>query len=266
MEQDGAPENSKPVPRQAEGLLPKARPWGFWATVGLSVIILVVYVLIQVIVVAAFAVTAMIRDPELDIGQLAESMTTNGFLQAIATCAAGPFTIGLAVLFAKIRKQISVRQYLCLRMPGWLEIFKWCLVVVLFVICHDGLTFLLNRHVVPEFMIDIYTTAYFTPLLWLALVIVAPFVEEIFFRGFLFKGIESSKLGPAGAIIISALAWSAMHFQYNIYGVAGVFVGGLLLGFARARSGSIYPPIAMHALQNIIATAEVVVVLKLHAL
>jgi hypothetical protein len=237
-------------------------PWGFWATVGFSCIILIVYVLIQVVVVAAFAVTAIVRNPKLDMGQFAKDMTTSGFLQAVATCAAAPFAIGLMVLFAKIRRQITVKQYLSLHMPGWPEIFKWCLVVVLFVICHDGLTLLLNRPVVPEFMIDIYKTAYFTPLLWLALVVIAPLFEETFFRGFLFKGIENSKMGQTGAIIITSLAWSAMHVQYDIYGIAGLFVGGLLLGFARAKSGSIYPPLAMHALQNIIATVEVVVVLR----
>ncbi|MCJ7675274.1 MAG: CPBP family intramembrane metalloprotease [Sedimentisphaerales bacterium] len=134
---------------------------------------------------------------------------------------------------------------------------------MLFVICHDTLIFLLGRPIVPDFMLAAYRTAYSLPLLWLALMVMAPLAEEIFFRGFLFKGIESSKLGPAGAIIITALAWSVMHLQYDIYGIAGLFAGGLLLGLARLRSNSIYPPIVMHALQNLIATIEVVVVSKM---
>jgi membrane protease YdiL (CAAX protease family) len=66
-----------------------------------------------------------------------------------------------------------------------------------------------------------------------------------------------------GAIIISALAWSVIHLQYDAYGLAGIFAGGLLLGFARFKSKSIYPPIVMHALSNIIATVEVIICLRM---
>lgn len=213
--------------------------------------------------VVVFIVAARLRDANFDFARLVDSIESNGFCLAVATCVSNPFVVGLTVLFAKIRKQITVRQYLCLHRVGWRELGKWSLVVVLFVICHDTLIFLLGRPIVPDFMLAAYRTAYSLPLLWLALMVMAPLAEEIFFRGFLFKGIEGSKLGPAVAIIITALAWSVMHLQYDIYGIAGLFVGGLLLGFARLRSNSIYPPIVMHALQNLIATIEVVVVSKM---
>ena len=110
-------------------------------------------------------------------------------------------------------------------------------------------------------MVDVYKTAYFTPLLWFAFVIVGPLMEEIVFRGFMFKGIEHSKMGPAGAVIITSLVWSFIHIQYDVYGMVNLFLGGLLLGFARTKSNSIYPPVIMHILQNIIATIEVLVYL-----
>jgi membrane protease YdiL (CAAX protease family) len=241
----------------------KLAPWGFWATIGFSLVIGVTYLLIQTIVVVVFIVAAKLRDANFDFARLVDSIESNGFCLAVATCVSNPFVIALTALFAKIRKTITVKQYLCLHRVGWREFGKWSLVVVLFVICHDTLIFLLGRPIVPDFMLAAYRTAYSLPLLWLALMVMAPLAEEIFFRGFLFKGIESSKLGPAGAIIITALAWSVMHLQYDIYGIAGLFVGGLLLGFARLRSNSIYPPIVMHALQNLIATIEVVVVSKM---
>ena len=241
----------------------KPGPWGFWPTVGFSCIIAIVYTFSQVIVAVVFTVVAIIRTPEFDVEKFADSLQKNGLFYAIATFAAAPLTIGLTVLFAKIRKGLTIKEYLCLRMPGWKELFKWSFVVLLFVGCFDTLTFLIDRPIVPQFMVSAYTTAYFTPLLWLALVIVAPLVEEMFFRGFLFKGIESSRLGSAGAVIITSLAWSAMHTQYDVYGIATIFVGGLLLGLARLKSNSIYPPIVMHALQNIIATIEVIIYLRI---
>ena len=240
-----------------------AAPWGFWPTVGFSAIIGVVFLLIQVVIIAAVTIAALFRDPKLDIDQFADSLLTNGLLQIIIICAVAPFTIGLTVLFAKIRKGITIKQYLCFHNPGWKQILKWCLVVVLFAGCFDTLTFLLNKPVVPEFMVNVYRTAYFRPLLWLAFVIVAPLTEEMFFRGFLFKGIESSKMGPVGAVIITSLAWAAMHTQYDVYGMVSIFLGGLILGFARVKSNSIYPPIVMHIIQNIIATIEVVIYLRI---
>ena len=240
-----------------------AGPWGFWATVGFSVIIAIAYILIQVIVVVVFAVVAMMSSPKLDINQFAENLPMNGFFQTIAVCAVAPFTIGLIILFAKIRRKITIKQYLGFHNPGWKKISKWCVVLVIFVGCFDALTFFINRPVVPEFMVSTYTTAYFRPLLWLAFVIVAPLSEEMFFRGFLFKGIENSKMGPVGAIIITSLVWAAMHTQYDVYSMVSIFVGGLLLGFARIKSNSIYTPIAMHIIQNIIATVEVAVFLRI---
>jgi membrane protease YdiL (CAAX protease family) len=53
------------------------------------------------------------------------------------------------------------------------------------------------------------------------------------------------------------MVWSALHTQYDLYGIALIFLGGLLLGYARLRGGSAYVPIAMHVVQNLVATLEV---------
>jgi membrane protease YdiL (CAAX protease family) len=238
------------------------RPWGFWPTIGFSAIIAVVFFIVQIIIVIAWTVTSMIQNPKLDIEQFANNLVKNGLFLAVFICTAAPFTISLSILFAKIRKGITVRQYLGFTNPGWTKIVKWCLVVLVFAGMSDTLTFLLGRPVVPEYMTSTYQTAYFLPLLWLALIVAGPLAEEIFFRGFLFEGIRYSRAGAAGAIIITSLLWSAMHGQYNLYGMVFIFMGGLILGYARLKSHSIYPPIAMHVLQNIIATIEVVVYLK----
>jgi membrane protease YdiL (CAAX protease family) len=240
----------------------KPRPWGFWPTIGFSIIIAIVFFTVQIIIVTAWTVVSMIQDPKLDIEQFATGLITNGLFQAIFICSAAPFTIGLTILFTKIRRGITIRHYLGFRNPGWIEIVKWSLVVVAFVVFFDSLAFFLNKSVVSEYMIKTYTSAHFVPLLWLALIIVGPLAEEIFFRGFLFEGIRHSKAGTAGAMVITSLLWSAMHGQYNLYGIFFIFVCGMLLGYVRIKSNSIYPPIAMHVLQNIIATIEVVVYLE----
>jgi hypothetical protein len=89
------------------------------------------------------------------------------------------------------------------------------------------------------------------------LVLVAPLSEELFFRGFLFAGVLHSPLGSWGAVGLTSLAWAATHLQYDLYGMATVFAGGLLLGYARLRTGSIVPGLLMHALMNLLATLQV---------
>jgi membrane protease YdiL (CAAX protease family) len=244
-----------------EPSLPKAGPWGFWPTLGFSCIIGAAYVFVQAIVVAVFFAAAMLKNRNLDIDLFAEGLLKNGFFFAIGACVAAPLETGLTILFARIRRGIMLREYLALQMVGWKEIVKWCLIALVFVAFFDGLTYLIKRPIVPEFMVSTYETAGFVPLLWFAIVVVAPVSEEIFFRGFLFAGIRASVLGSAGAVILTSLAWAALHTQYDAYGMGMIFAGGLLLGLARLKSNSIYPAIAMHALQNVIATAEVVVYL-----
>jgi len=127
----------------------------------------------------------------------------------------------------------------------------------------DGLRTLLHRPIVPEVMVQTYQTAGIPPLLWLAVVVAAPLGEETLFRGFLFKGILHSRLGGAGAILLTALIWAVLHRQYDLFDMANIFVAGLLFGYARLRSNSIYSGLLMHALMNLIATIQVVTVIWL---
>ena len=66
-------------------------------------------------------------------------------------------------------------------------------------------------------------------------------------------------MGPVGATVATALLWAALHFQYDVYGVTSIFVGGLLLGAARIRTKSILMPMIMHVAMNVIASIELLI-------
>lgn len=229
---------------------------------GFCCIIAVAHVLCTAILGIGFTLVTMTQNPQLNFVEFAESLESNGFFLAISMCVTAPLVIGLTILFAKVRKNITVKQYLNFHKTSWKQFCKWSLVLLLFVVCSDSLTLFLGRPIVPDFMVKAYTTAHFTPLLWLALVVVAPLVEEISIRGFLFKGIEHSKIGPVGAVLITSLVWAILHTQYDAYGITSIFAGGLLLGWARLNSKSIWVPVVMHGLMNIIATVEAVIYLR----
>ena len=87
----------------------------------------------------------------------------------------------------------------------------------------------------------------------------APILEELFFRGFLYSGLSSSFLGPLGTILITSISWAAIHLQYDLYGISTIFVFGLLLGAARLKTHSLIVPVLMHALMNLVATIQAVI-------
>ena len=253
-----------PLPAQAApDLVEKAptqsRPWGFWATLGLGVFVAAADVATQysVLIVWIVAKSSLGREPT------AQPQATDGLFVALATCASMPVAVGLVWLFTRLRKGISVTEYLALNPLSWRGAARWCAALAGLVVLSDGLRILSHRPIVPEVMVQTYQTAGIPPLLWLAVVVAAPLGEETLFRGFLFKGILHSRLGGAGAIVLTALIWAALHRQYDLFDMANLFVAGLLLGYARLRTNSIYSGLLMHALMNLIATIEVAAAIRL---
>lgn len=237
----------------------KPTPWGFWATIGFSCIIVIIYLLANIILSIIFVVSVKILKPQIDIMDIARSLDSNGLFLSLSTCATAPLVIGLSLLFANIRKNITIKEYFSLNRTSFRQFVKWILILLLYIVCSDAVTSALGQPIVSDFMLNAYQTVHFTPLLWFGFIIAAPLYEEIFFRGFLFKGIENSRAGPIGAVIITSLAWSSLHVQYDFLIIVSIFAGGLLLGWARIKTNSIYIPIAMHVLQNLIATIVVII-------
>ena len=234
-------------------------PWGFWATIGLGVVVAVADLGTQngVLIVWIIAKSSLGQEP------IAQSPGGDGLFVALAKCASMPVAVGLVWLFARLRAGISVKEYLALNPLSWRAAARWCAALAGLVVLSDGLRILLHRPIVPEVMVQTYQTAGIPPLLWLAVVVAAPLGEETLFRGFLFKGILHSRLGGAGAIVLTALIWAALHRQYDLFDMANIFVAGLLLGYARLRTNSIYSGLLMHALMNLIATIEVAAAIRL---
>jgi membrane protease YdiL (CAAX protease family) len=239
---------------------PEPGPWEFWATIGFSCLIIGALVFSQSVVIGVFVAATVLRSSESgEIIEYVKGLQTDGFMLSLAVLASAPFIIGLSVLFAKIRRGMTVRRYLCLHPIRWQDLAKWSLAFVVFLGCCDGLTVLLGLPVTSEFMIKTYQSARFVPLMWLAFVVVAPVAEELLFRGFMFHGIEKSQLGAVGAVVICSLAWTLLHLQYGLYGLGMIFTSGILLGAARARTRSVHMPIVMHVIQNLAAMIQVTI-------
>jgi len=234
----------------------KAKPWGFWATLGFSAIIFALFFALQFLMMIAFLSLAKTQHPELNLEVYAKSLSSNGFFLAITVIVSGLICAPLTLLFAKLRKNISVKNYIGFRRPLKREWVRWLLILAAFLFLSDAVSLLLRQPIVPPFMVDAYKTAPFLPALLFAIIVVAPIFEEVFFRGFLFQGIRYSRLGPIGAIGITSFFWAIIHLQYDIYGIATIFVLGLLFGIVRVKTDSIYLLMVMHSLASLVATME----------
>jgi len=82
----------------------------------------------------------------------------------------------------------------------------------------------------------------------LALVAVSPAIcEEALFRGFLLASVRD-RVSPAVAAAVTAIAFGLFHL--SIYRLFGTTVLGLLMAALVLRSGSIWPAVWLHALNN----------------
>lgn len=80
--------------------------------------------------------------------------------------------------------------------------------------------------------------------------IIAPVVEEIFFRGFIFAGLKRRWHWPMAAAVSAGLFAVAHVIPTSIL---PIFILGFIFAFLYQVSGSIWPAIIMHMLTNTVA-------------
>lgn len=240
-------------------------PWGPWATAGFSLIITAVYIATGVLTTLGLVAYNALVSPPYKVLSNTDNIETNGLLLSLASIATFAICTGLIVLFAGMRSRISIKDYLLLKHVQAASVLRWLAVTLVVAFGWDGLNMLLGRPIVPEFMHQAYSTAGFTPLFWLALIIAAPVLEELFFRGFLFSGLQRSRLGITGTIAVTAGIWAIIHVHYEIWDILWIGIMGILFGIARVRTGSVYTTMALHMSLNLIATIETAYYVAVHS-
>jgi membrane protease YdiL (CAAX protease family) len=233
--------------------------WRFWATLLWGLLITAAFLTLQSAVVYWVVVSRQRPLSESEFMERYVSAAESGHVFALATILTAVLCCALIAGIIKLKKNSVVGAYLALCAVPRAVIFRWLALLGGFIVSVDVVTYLIGRPIVPEFMSEVYSTAEPVWLLWLALLLAAPLFEEAFFRGFLFRGFASSFLGVTGTVLVTAGLWALLHVQYDAYGIGVVFALGLLLGIARARTGSLWVPLAMHSAANLVATIETAV-------
>jgi membrane protease YdiL (CAAX protease family) len=92
-------------------------------------------------------------------------------------------------------------------------------------------------------------------VLLLHVLIMAPVVEEIIFRGYIYR-ILKTKIPIMFAIIISSTLFSLIH--YNVLSFILLFVLSIFLTYIYERNGSIMCPIIIHSLFNLMMSVLII--------
>ena len=128
------------------------------------------------------------------------------------------------------------------------DLFLGTLFLFLFIVLEEIYMWLLGIEM-PKGFIDFMLSE---PLILglISVIIIAPIAEEFIFRGFLYSQLKLTKLGPWGAVTISSLLWTIIHFQYEPLILIILFIFGIFLGYIRMAYNSLSLPIALHAINN----------------
>ncbi len=212
---------------------------------------MVVFLLIQVIVQG----TASVVEAYLAEGDLKSSFA-NGLANAdnigltaliISNVVSSLLTI---IIFLKAKWTLWARDYLATRPWGvvfWVIILSFGLIIP---------TMWLQEELhleMPKEMEELFNSMCSTPYGYFTLAILAPWAEEVVFRGAILRKLLEifSRQMHWVAIVISAIIFGAVHM--NMAQGVNAFVLGLLLGWMYYRTGSIFPGIVLHWANNTIA-------------
>jgi uncharacterized protein len=238
-------------------VIPSQRPprvWKFWGTLLWGLFVFAAMFIGQVAVVAYFVLR---QDGPIDVAAAIQALG-NGLTISLSVIMGLPAVL-LALWIAIRLSRTPFADYLALRWTSWSNVLIGVVALVVLVLGWDQVSRLTGREVTPGFMSDVLESARADSALWLLVIafcVAAPVTEEFFARGFLYRGWSETVLRPAGAVLLSSLVWTALHLQYDWFFLGEVFSIGLLLGYLRYRSNSIWLTVVLHGLNNLGAVVQ----------
>ena len=228
-------------------------PWNGWDVlkavafiVGLLVVVLFVFIIALV-----FVIVALPEDAKDTFYTYVDAFLDYGVIYGVVLA---------SIWFFSMRKYGASLRFLGFRRPSLSHLFL--LMPLIFALdwgFEAAYTWLVSsvgtEALIPkqEYIQEMFDEAPFKPLLYSDIVVITPIVEEILFRGFILAGLTLA-LGNIRGLLISSMMFALVHIDLDVMPI--IFVSGMLTAWLYMRTGSLWPPIAMHAANNMIATIE----------
>jgi membrane protease YdiL (CAAX protease family) len=232
-------------PELPEGAAPRWPPW--YAGVGFLVALILTLVVVGIVAAATGASTT----------------DSNPTFTVVATFLQGVIFIGTAVLFASFAGKPRPEQFGLRRTPFWPTVGWAALGLVSFYILAGIYTAIVQPDTQQTVAQDLGADQGTVGLIAAGFMVicVAPVAEEFFFRGFFYRALRS-RYSVLGAALIDGLLFGAIHWDFSTADGLLIVPPLAALGFTFClvyeRTGSLYPVIALHALNNAIAYAVAV--------
>ncbi len=258
MEHLSGPE--KPSPESVQPTYVRPPGLEFAMGVALFAVVLMVFFLLQS---GVFISGVLERSPELAkdftlntlsdprMEQRMNELVFNGDLVAQEALWSGLICTVMILVMVRLWKHGHMSSFLGLKIPTAKQFFLWLGVFMLLGLAIEGLSY-----VSPAFRTDFMEKVIgsTTNLLWLyiGVGIMAPLFEEFLLRGLLFGAIRHMADEHA-TVAMTAGVFTLMHMQYDWTVMLLILPMGAVLGYARSRSNSIWVPVVLHMLNNLVS-------------
>lgn len=232
----------------------RSTPWNWFESVCVGLLAIIGADLVVGLIVALLGAVFKTNTDVAWLGSFlrSESITSTFVLYALSRL------LGFGIITAFIhRRGVSLRQFgfkrfKFFRALGLIILASIALLVATIVV------FLVVKQTLPtvdlEQTQDIVFTGAGTPaetlLAFLALVVIAPVVEESVFRGLMLP-VFTARFGIIAATLITSTLFGIIHWQLNVGIVTGIM--GLLLAWLYYKTRSLWPAIMFHSLKNLVA-------------
>lgn len=218
---------------------PEKKP--FWGYLDLALVLSLLFALVAVIMLVAAGFVLAVPSLRQDQGPLL--LPTQ-----LAVYAAVYLSLGLVFRFRHSKP--------VLHSLGWCAARFNLLVValggILLAFAVSALATLAHTPKVPSPVENLMNSPILLSLFGVMAVTLAPFFEELFFRGFI-QPLLTRSLGVIAGVLLTAAVFGSLHApEYSFawqYAVA-VSLVGVVLGWVRVRSNSIIPCTVMHGAYN----------------
>ena len=229
--------------------------WGFWGTFLWGIVIAFLLLVGQILPVYLYRLFEGKQDTIDSFFLSLNAVEQNAFLLSLSVIGSALFVVPLVLGIAKLKRNSSLKDYFALRAISWGTVWRWMLVLIALLVFESFAIDALGVEEIPSFMMNIeFPSVSSMWVLLFAVIVMAPLVEELVFRGFLLKGFSQTFMGDYGAIVVTSLLWAMLHLQYEFAYVAVIFVVGLVFGYARFKTNSIFTPLMMHFFMNLVAS------------
>lgn len=212
-----------------------------------------VYSGVQAMVAALYAFWPEIQGGQVDdLALRSADIAFNGDALGIAGIVSGIFGISMIFLLTVMRKGNDYKQQLGLRKPGIKPTLFWLAVVVSLGVVLElvGQQFGIFQ---SDFMEKIWNNTTHFSWLFIAVCVMAPIFEELLFRGLFLDALCRTNVGTHGAVLISSMLFAVVHLQYDWTVLIAIVVLGMVLGYSRIYSRSLFIPLILHLLNNTFA-------------